>query len=81
MQPDIASVKDLRGKTVIVDSPNTAFAFQVFQMLKLNGLNKGDYEVRSVGGTQRRFEAMKSDKTAAASTLFPPFSILARAPA
>jgi ABC-type nitrate/sulfonate/bicarbonate transport system substrate-binding protein len=78
VQPDIASVKDLRGKTVIVDSPNTAFAFQVFQVLKLNGLNKGDYEVRSVGGTQKRFEAMKSDKTAAASTLFPPFSILAK---
>ena len=78
VQPDIASVKDLRGKTVIVDSPNTAFAFQVYQVLKLNGLNKGDYEVRSVGGTQRRFEAMKSDKTAAASTLFPPFSILAK---
>ena len=78
VQPDIASVKDLRGKTVIVDSPNTAFAFQVFQILKLNGLNKGDYEVRSVGGTQRRFEAMKSDKSAAASTLFPPFSILAK---
>lgn len=78
VQPDIASVKDLRGKTVIVDSPDTAFAFQVFQVLKLNGLNKGDYEVRSVGGTQKRFEAMKSDKTAAASTLFPPFSILAK---
>ena len=78
VQPDIASVKDLRGKTVIVDSPNTAFAFQVYQVLKLNGLNKGDYEVRSVGGTQKRFEAMKSDKTAAASTLFPPFSILAK---
>jgi ABC-type nitrate/sulfonate/bicarbonate transport system substrate-binding protein len=78
VQADTPSVKDLRGKTVIVDAPNTAYAFQVYQVLKLNGLNKGDYEVRPLGGTPRRFEAIKSDKSAGASTLNPPFSILAR---
>jgi ABC-type nitrate/sulfonate/bicarbonate transport system substrate-binding protein len=78
VQADTPSIKDLRGKTVIVDAPNTAYAFQVYQVLKLNGLNKGDYEVRPLGGTPRRFEAIKSDKSAGASTLNPPFSILAR---
>jgi ABC-type nitrate/sulfonate/bicarbonate transport system substrate-binding protein len=78
VQGDTASIKDLRGKAVIVDAPNTAYAFQVYQVLKLNGLNKGDYDVRPVGGTPRRYETIKSDKTAAASTLNPPFSILAR---
>lgn len=78
VQGDTASIKDLRGKTVIVDAPTTSYAFQVYQVLKLHGLNKGDYEVRPVGGTPRRYEAIKSDKTAAASTLNPPFSILAR---
>jgi ABC-type nitrate/sulfonate/bicarbonate transport system substrate-binding protein len=78
VQGDTASIKDLRGKTVIVDAPTTSYAFQVYQVLKLHGLNKGDYEVRSVGGTPRRFETITGDKTAGASTLNPPFSILAR---
>jgi ABC-type nitrate/sulfonate/bicarbonate transport system substrate-binding protein len=78
VQADTSAVKDLRGKTVIVDAPTTSFAFQVYQVLKLNGLNKGDYEVRPVGGTPRRFEVMKTDKSAGGSTLNLPFSILAR---
>jgi ABC-type nitrate/sulfonate/bicarbonate transport system substrate-binding protein len=76
-QPDIASVADLRGKTVAVDAPNTAFAFQLYEMLRKNGLGKGDYAVKSVGGTGRRFEAMYEDKTLAATILYPPFSISA----
>jgi ABC-type nitrate/sulfonate/bicarbonate transport system substrate-binding protein len=77
-QADTSSIKDLRGKTVIVDAPATAYAFQVYEVLKRNGLNKGDYEVKPVGSTFRRFDAMKSDKAAGASTLNPPFSIMAR---
>lgn len=77
-QADTPSIKDLRGKTVIVDAPATAYAFQVYEVLKRNGLNKGDYEVKPVGSTFRRFDEMKNDKTAGASTLNPPFSILAR---
>lgn len=77
-QAETPSIKDLRGKTVIVDAPATAYAFQVYEVLKRNGLNKGDYEVKPVGSTFRRFDAMKSDKSSGASTLNPPFSILAR---
>lgn len=77
VQADIASIKDLRGKAVIVDAPNTSYAFQVYEVLKLNGLNKGDYEVRPVGATFRRFDMMKTDKSAGASTLSPPFWSLA----
>ncbi len=77
-QGDIASIRDLRGKTVIVDAPTTSYAFQVYQVLKLNGLNKGDYDVRPVGGTPKRYETITADKTAVGSALNPPFSILAR---
>jgi len=77
-QADTPSIKDLRGKTVIVDAPMTAYAFQVYEVLKRNGLNKGDYDVKPVGSTFRRFDAMKNDKTSGASTLNPPFSIMAR---
>ena len=78
VQSDIASIKDLRGKTVIVDAPTTSYAFQVYEVLKRNGLNKGDYEVKAVGSTQKRYEAIIGDKTASASALNPPFSILAK---
>lgn len=76
-QPDVVSVADLRGKTVGVDAPNTAFAFQLYEILRQNGLNKEDYVVKSVGATARRFEAMQQDKTLSATMLYPPFSISA----
>jgi ABC-type nitrate/sulfonate/bicarbonate transport system substrate-binding protein len=47
-------------------------------MLKLNGLDKGDYTVKPLGGTARRLEAMLQDKTAAAAMLNLPFSLRAR---
>ena len=78
VQPEIASYADLRGKTVIVDAPNTAYALQLYEMLAQNGLKKGDYTVRQVGATFRRAEAVQQDKSIAASILNPPFTIRAR---
>jgi ABC-type nitrate/sulfonate/bicarbonate transport system substrate-binding protein len=78
VQPDIRSYQDLRGKTVVVDAPDTAFALQLYKMLKLNGLQKGDYAVKPVGATIKRLEAMQQDKTAAAAILNMPFSIRAQ---
>ena len=79
VQPEIKSYADLRGKTVIVDAPDTAFAFLMYEMLRKNGLNKGDYEVRPVGASFRRLEAMLKDKTAAAAMLNMPFTLRAAA--
>ncbi len=77
VQPEIASIPDLRGKTVIVDAPNTAYALQLYKILKLNGLQKGDYTVKVVGGTNLRLEGMRKEKAYAATMLNPPFSVLA----
>ncbi|MGH6788992.1 MAG: ABC transporter substrate-binding protein [Pseudolabrys sp.] len=77
VQPEIKSIKDLRNKTVIVDALNTAYAFQLYDILKKNGLYKGEYSVKSVGATYKRLAEMKQEKTAAAAILNPPFSILA----
>lgn len=77
VQPDIATLADLRGKTVIVDAVNTAYAFQLYEILKRNGLNPGDYVVKPVGATNRRVTAMENDKTDKATMLNPPFTILA----
>jgi ABC-type nitrate/sulfonate/bicarbonate transport system substrate-binding protein len=79
VQPEIKSYADLRGKTVIVDAPDTAFAFLMYEMLRKNGLNKGDYEVRPVGASFRRLDAMLKDKSAAAAMLNMPFTLRAAA--
>src|SRR5258708_19123965 len=77
VQPDIASYADLRGKTVIVDAINTAYAFQLYEMLAQNGLKRGDYAIKVVGATFKRLEAME-DKGNSASMLNLPFSIRAK---
>jgi ABC-type nitrate/sulfonate/bicarbonate transport system substrate-binding protein len=77
VQPDINSLADIKGKTVVVDAINTAYAFQLYEMLRQKGLNKGDYEVKSVGGTGFRLEAMTKDKAMVAAKLNPPFSVRA----
>jgi len=77
VQPEIKSLADIKGKTVAVDAVNTAYAFQLYEMLRQKGLNKGDYEVKPVGGTGQRLDAMVKDKTFAAAMMNPPFSIRA----
>lgn len=79
VQPEIASVQDLRGKTLIVDAPNTAYALQARKILKDRGVLPGQYQVKTVGGTFQRIQAMQQDKSNTASTLYPPFSLQARA--
>jgi ABC-type nitrate/sulfonate/bicarbonate transport system substrate-binding protein len=77
VQSEIGSIADIKGKTVAVDAVNTAYAFQLYEMLRQKGLNKGDYEIKPVGGTAQRSEAMIKDKTLAATMMNPPFSIRA----
>ena len=62
VQPEIGAYQDLRGKTVVVDAPDTAFALQLYKMLKLNGLQKGDYAVKPVGATFKRLAAMEQTR-------------------
>jgi ABC-type nitrate/sulfonate/bicarbonate transport system substrate-binding protein len=78
-QPEIKSIKDLRGKTLIVDAPNTAYALQLKKILLLGGLQAGkDYEIKPVGATPQRLIAMREHKEYAGSMLGPPSSILAK---
>jgi ABC-type nitrate/sulfonate/bicarbonate transport system substrate-binding protein len=58
VRPGIATYDDLRGKTFGVDAPDTAFALVVYDMLERNGLEPGDYQVKSVGATRFRLEAL-----------------------
>jgi ABC-type nitrate/sulfonate/bicarbonate transport system substrate-binding protein len=78
VQSDVADVAQLRGRTLIVDAPNTAYALQAKKILLRAGLQPGDYQVKQVGGTFQRVKAMIDDRANSASTLNPPFSIQAR---
>jgi ABC-type nitrate/sulfonate/bicarbonate transport system substrate-binding protein len=77
VQDDIKSFADLRGKTLAVDAPDTAYAFQLYEILKRNGVPKSDYAVKPVGATIKRLAAMQEDKAVAGTMMNPPFSLLA----
>ena len=76
-QQDIQSLADLRGKTIVLDTSTSGYAYVLYAILKRNGLNKGDYILKTVGATPRRLEAMLNDKGNKAAVLNPPFSIQA----
>ena len=77
-QPGIKSVADLKGRVVIVDAPNTAYALIVKKALLNEGLRDGqDYTLKATGGTFVRLGLMKENKEHAATMLNPPFSIAA----
>jgi ABC-type nitrate/sulfonate/bicarbonate transport system substrate-binding protein len=76
VQPGIASFADLRGKTIVVDAPDTAYALQAKKLLLQNGLREGaDYTVKQVGAVVFRYKAMIEDKTNAAGILNLPFTV------
>ena len=78
-QPGIKSIEDLRGKILIVDAPDTAYALQLKKMLLMHGLQAGvDYQLKPMGTTPHRLEVMRTDKSYAASMLSPPTSLLAK---
>jgi len=70
--PQIRSFEDLRGKIIAVDGARTGYALLLRRLLKDHGLAEGDCTFQEVGGSQERFDALKSG-VAVASLLNPPF--------
>lgn len=80
VQPGVASLADLRGQSVLVDAPDTAYALLLKKILLLQGLKAGaDYKLVSAGGTSLRVRAMLQNRDNKASMLNPPFTIEAQA--
>ncbi len=78
-RPEIRSIADIRGKTLFVDAPNTAYALVAKKILKNAGLLEGkDYAVKSIGGVRERFDAMRTAAEPVAGMLNPPFSFAAK---
>src|ERR1044072_6398732 len=78
VQAYIASFADLRGRKLVVDAPNTAYAIQAKKILLKHGLKDGtDYTVVPVGRGELRLKAMAENRDYAAAILNLPFTIQA----
>lgn len=78
VQPGIATVADLRGKNLVVDAPDTAYALQAIKILGRHGLVAGrDYSIDAIGRGELRLKAMAASTDAAAAILNPPYSFAA----
>lgn len=76
-RPELTSLAEVRGKTVVVDAPNTAYALVLYKILQDHGLKRGDYAVNPAGGTAQMLDAMLKEKANAAVILSAPFSFRA----
>ena len=80
VQPEVRSLADLKGQTLLVDATNTAYALQLKKILLMNGLKEGtDYQIHPIGGTSQRLRGLKEDKKYKAAMLNLPFSLDAKA--
>ncbi len=77
VQADIKSFADLRGRIIVVDAPDTAYALQAKKILLQHGLKDGDYTIKPVGAGVYRFKAMLEDKNNAGGILNLPFTVQA----
>jgi ABC-type nitrate/sulfonate/bicarbonate transport system substrate-binding protein len=80
VQDTIKDFADIRGKAIVVDATNTAYALQAKKILGQHGLKDGaDYSLNPVGNGQRRLQALFDDKSNAGAILNLPYSLQAAA--
>jgi ABC-type nitrate/sulfonate/bicarbonate transport system substrate-binding protein len=69
------SFADIRGKALVVDAPNTAYALQGIKILLKHGLKvDADYKLNPVGNGTHRLAAMMAGGNNAAAIMNLPFS-------
>jgi ABC-type nitrate/sulfonate/bicarbonate transport system substrate-binding protein len=79
VQGNINGFADLRGHTLVVDAPDTAYALQLKKILAQHGLKEGDYKINPVGAGPFRFKALMEDRSNAGGILNLPFTVQAEA--
>jgi ABC-type nitrate/sulfonate/bicarbonate transport system substrate-binding protein len=80
VQDDIRDFADIRGKAIVVDATNTAYALQAKKILGAHGLRDGaDYSLNPAGNGPRRLAALFADKANAGAILNLPYSLQAAA--
>jgi ABC-type nitrate/sulfonate/bicarbonate transport system substrate-binding protein len=76
-RPEIGKVPDFAGRMLSVDAMTTGYAFVLFDILQRNGLERGDYEVRRVGGMVQRFNSLR-ERNEDGTLLSAPYNIIAK---
>jgi ABC-type nitrate/sulfonate/bicarbonate transport system substrate-binding protein len=77
VRPELKSYDDIRGKSVVVDAPDTAYALVLYKMLELKGLKRSDYGIAAGGDCTRRFNGIRDNANNVAVLLNLPCSITA----
>ncbi len=78
VQDDVKDYSGIRGRAIVVDAPNTAYALQAKKILLQHGLKDGtDYTLNAVGNGSRRLAALFVDKNNAGAILNLPYSLQA----
>jgi NitT/TauT family transport system substrate-binding protein len=72
-KPEIKTLKDLRGKTIMIGGAKDITLTYLQRMLEPNGLKTGDYDLAFAGSTIARLSALQAGGVDAAM-LFPPFN-------
>ncbi|MGH6671937.1 MAG: ABC transporter substrate-binding protein [Xanthobacteraceae bacterium] len=75
--PSIKSVKQLKGKKVIIGGPQDVTRYYIERLFKKEGLTPGSYDYIYAGATSDRFAALVAGG-ADAAILLPPYSFKAR---
>ena len=70
-RPEIGSYADLRGRTIVVDSPNGITTWLLRRMLGAQGLGPDDYNLVYVGDTPGRLQAQLAGGVQASMLLQP----------
>src|ERR1700692_3128094 len=80
VQDTIKDFAGIRGKAIVVDATNTAYALQAKKILAQHGLRDGaDYTLNPAGNGPRRLAALLADKNNAGAILNLPYSLQAAA--
>ncbi len=75
-KPTIASIKDLKGKTICIGGLRDINRVYFERVMTANGLHDNDYDITVIGNTGGRFAALKSG-AADATMLAPPVNLFA----
>ena len=70
-KPEIKSIEDLKGKTIIIGGAKDITRIFTERMLAPHGLKSGDYDYVFAGATSARFSALKSGAVDAALLTMP----------
>lgn len=72
----IKSIKELKGKTIMLDGPKGITKIYIERMLAANGLKSNEFDALFAGATSARFAALQSGAIDA-TVLIPPFNFYA----